>query len=575
LGLNRAAKLAHMMEDLLQNLADTGRPLSPEVTDALLKCTDALRHYVEGLKHGAPEVVQFNQVAHELLSAELTGQPAAETPPKTATGSEQPPTSSAGEQEAGCHVSDELREKVGAVASDPDATLVGAVAFEADLPLVGLKAQLLYEKLSNLGEICSFSPPVETLDDVEKLDGISFGVTTEKPLQAVQRALRVAGVQEIHMEPLVSPKPSAPAKTPKDGPEESAAGPAAQQAAAKTRKSRTADGGARPTETLRVDIERLDQLMNLAGQLVINKARFAQIGNSLKAALTGKQSSQVLKNALVVLGRMADGEDGPGEEAALQAELKNLRSQAQRIQHDLESVRRDFEMLTGMRTSVNDLLETIHQLDRVSDGIQQSVMDTRMLPIGPLFARFKRVIRDITRSNGKDIKLVINGEKTELDKRMIDEPKLGRPRNRIAGGPRGSRQTQAGHRDAGRLPSRQQHHHPGQRRRQRIGPPADPAQGPRTGTLHRGRTGEDDPPPDLPTDLGARAEHRRKGDPGLRARHGNGYRQVQNRRTQRNGRPGERAGSRNHADHQAPLDPGDSSQPDGGDRWSRSRRSSR
>jgi len=425
LGLNRAAKLAHMMEDLLQNLADTGRPLSPEVTDALLKCTDALRHYVEGLKHGTPEVHQFNQVAHELLSAEVTGQPAAETPRKTTTGSEQPPTPSAGEQEAGCRVSDELREKVGAVASDPDATLVGAVAFEEDLPLVGLKAQLLYEKLSNLGDICVFSPPVETLDEVEKLDGISFGVTTEKPLQAVQRALRVAGVQEIHMEPLVSPKPSAPAKTPKDGPEESAAGPAAQQAAAKTRKSRTADGGARPTETLRVDIERLDQLMNLAGQLVINKARFAQIGNSLKAALTGKQSSQVLKNALVVLGRMADGEDGPGEEAALQAELKNLRSQARRIQHDLESVRRDFEMLTGMRTSVNDLLETIHQLDRVSDGIQQSVMDTRMLPIGPLFARFKRVIRDITRSNGKDIKLVINGEKTELDKRMIDE--LGDP----------------------------------------------------------------------------------------------------------------------------------------------------
>jgi two-component system chemotaxis sensor kinase CheA len=52
-------------------------------------------------------------------------------------------------------------------------------------------------------------------------------------------------------------------------------------------------------------------------------------------------------------------------------------------------------------------------------------MDTRMLPIGPLFGRFKRVIRDITRGNGKQINLVINGEKTELDKRMIDE--LGDP----------------------------------------------------------------------------------------------------------------------------------------------------
>jgi two-component system, chemotaxis family, sensor kinase CheA len=52
-------------------------------------------------------------------------------------------------------------------------------------------------------------------------------------------------------------------------------------------------------------------------------------------------------------------------------------------------------------------------------------MDTRMVPIGPLFTRFRRVIRDITRSNGKDVRLEILGEKTELDKRMIDE--LGDP----------------------------------------------------------------------------------------------------------------------------------------------------
>ncbi len=62
---------------------------------------------------------------------------------------------------------------------------------------------------------------------------------------------------------------------------------------------------------------------------------------------------------------------------------------------------------------------------RVSDGIQQSVMDTRMVPIGPLFARFKRVVRDITRSTGKQARLEIRGENTELDKRMIDE--LGDP----------------------------------------------------------------------------------------------------------------------------------------------------
>jgi two-component system chemotaxis sensor kinase CheA len=95
------------------------------------------------------------------------------------------------------------------------------------------------------------------------------------------------------------------------------------------------------------------------------------------------------------------------------------------IQRDLDVLRGVLERLAAARTTINDLFEAVHQLDRVTEGIQRTVMDTRMVPIGPLFGRFRRVVRDITRSNGKDIRLEIHGEKTELDKRMIDE--LGDP----------------------------------------------------------------------------------------------------------------------------------------------------
>jgi len=91
----------------------------------------------------------------------------------------------------------------------------------------------------------------------------------------------------------------------------------------------------------------------------------------------------------------------------------------------LETVRREVESFVRVHAAVNHLSEAVHQLARVTDGIQRTVMDTRMVPIGPLFNRFKRVVRDITRTNGKNIRLVISGEKTELDKRMIDE--LGDP----------------------------------------------------------------------------------------------------------------------------------------------------
>ena len=105
--------------------------------------------------------------------------------------------------------------------------------------------------------------------------------------------------------------------------------------------------------------------------------------------------------------------------------LDDVRAHARRIQTEMETVQRQMSQYDQVRTSINELLEAVHQLDRVSDGIQKCVMDTRMVPIGPLFARFKRVIRDISRTNGKEIRLVIRGENTELDKRMIDE--LGDP----------------------------------------------------------------------------------------------------------------------------------------------------
>ncbi len=429
-GLNRPAKLAHLMEDLLQNLVSTGRVLSAEMTDAMLKCTDALRQYVEELKRGGCDSDQFNEMAHELIESQVAELPQTAAPQPDLSGSvaNQTPNSSptatdSAKTQISAEITPELRKQVEATAADYDKTFLGAVVFDPLLPLVGLKARLIYEKLSNLGEVTFFDPPAEGLDELENLDGVRFGVLTEEPQKAVVSCLRIAGVRQSVVEPLVLKKTEPAPTSQLRAAESQATGKRSALAAAS--KSRPAGTSAKPTETLRVDIERLDQLMSLAGQLVINKARFSQIGDKLKDTLASRHSSQRTLNIMgTMLEKMADGQVSDGSNN-LQTEIDDLRSHARKIQSDLEGVARDVQMLSQVRGSVNDLVETIHQLDRVTDGIQQSVMDTRMLPIGPLFARFKRVIRDITRANGKNIKLVIKGEKTELDKRMIDE--LGDP----------------------------------------------------------------------------------------------------------------------------------------------------
>ena len=470
-GLNRAAKLAHLIEDLLEGLGETQAKLSPELTDVMLKCTDALRQYVADLKQGSRRSDQLGQLARELLVAGSSGFRAHDQ-----SGDEPAPAAddATGPQETTASASTRGRaESAEAVtpAGSGRTTFVGHVQFQPDLTVAGLKAQLICEKLAKLGELSYCDPPEETLDEVDALDSLRFQVTCDLSREALAERIHVAGVQAITIEPSVGGSPSAqlgsepaetrsgsdPAKAPAAKPDprpapvdsqvdesdestpeiaqadSSAAsvgggsppgGPARKPPARET-AGRASENVSRPAETVRVDIDRLDHLMDLAGQLVINKAQFAQIGEDLKSVPDGKQSVQVLNKVFVELdkfgGRCELRPDGQHAWAGLQ----QVRSYLRRIQNELEPIRRDLQAIGRARDCVRNLFEAIHQLDRVSDGIQQSVMDTRMVPIGPLFARFKRVVRDVTRANGKSIRLDIRGEKTELDKRMIDE--LGDP----------------------------------------------------------------------------------------------------------------------------------------------------
>ncbi len=432
IGLNRGAKLAHLMEDLLQNLLESGGALSPELTDAMLKCSDALRQYVDSLRTGSGNCEQFTQRAQDLLAAQ---QMRTEREQSGTLGAASQGTEPAADAPASSLAS-ECREAL--LRHMPAGTrgCIGQVDFQPGLALVGLKARLVYEKLAAQGEVRSISPPVEQLDELDELDCLTFALAGDHPADFIRRQIWVAGVREILIEPVHGQDAAAPAATAPHPLGAQAAAPATPVASnAKTPAerptpgSRTKDAGSdssgKPAETLRVDIDRLDQLMNLAGQLVINKARFAQIADRLRGAVGMKRSVDVLGTVTTVLESMATAGQNADSPQALEAELEMLRSQARRIQAALEPIRRDVDSLNHARNTVNELFEAVHQLERVSDGIQQSVMDTRMVPIGPLFTRFKRVVRDITRVNGRSIRLVIQGEKTELDKRMIDE--LGDP----------------------------------------------------------------------------------------------------------------------------------------------------
>jgi two-component system, chemotaxis family, sensor kinase CheA len=385
IGLNRVARFAHLIEDVLEEYVGSRAVPSAAAIDVLLRATDALQRHIAALRHGTPAAEEFGPLAAALAALD-----------------EQSP--------AGKAVDDGRR------------TLIGEVHFEPGLAAAGLKASLLLEKLGKLGEVSACQPTPQELDTIEQLDCFRFQLRTDHSAAAVRDRLPVAGVTQISVTSLeearlceqkVTAGPEAITGTLVETPVTAAAG-----------KESRSECGQRPTETVRVDIERLDHLMDLAGQLVINKAQLTRVGDTLRTVLCGKRAVHAVNRVSAELEKIGgqlelrlDGDHGGA--------LQNIRSHLRRIENELEPLRRGAEALCEAHEFVEDLFEAVHQLGRVSDGIQQSVMETRMVPIGPLFARFKRVVRDITRSTGKQARLDIHGENTELDKRMIDE--LGDP----------------------------------------------------------------------------------------------------------------------------------------------------
>lgn len=172
-------------------------------------------------------------------------------------------------------------------------------------------------------------------------------------------------------------------------------------------------------ETMRVDIDRLDHLMNLAGELVINRARFVQIADQISPAMRHSRRQNRVRefcnDLRDVLRSLEKNSDNETDRVKL----------VQQLREGLELMDEQADVLERDRQCLDKMDDAIDQLSLVSQSLQQGVLDTRMIPVGPLFNRFKRVVRDMSKDCGKRVDLQIRGEKTELDKRMIDE--LGDP----------------------------------------------------------------------------------------------------------------------------------------------------
>jgi two-component system chemotaxis sensor kinase CheA len=441
MGFVPVSQLTHHLESLFDQLRTKKRSLERSTLDLTFQVLDELRDYHRDLRaKGQSDVELSGSIAR--VVEHISGTTASPPAPYEA-----PPAAKAGPW------------------LDESAGLALTVTFEPNLPLADMKARLVVNRLSSKARVHSTNPPVEGLDEIESLTTFTVFLSTEANSDELRSLADVEGVSSVRVEPMahsgpaeirpradsgaqtplpVAPGPGAPPDliieperplaaalgdaNPVSPPEPAVWGTeqpatAAVSIAAPAATSATASGKPKIAETIRVDSDRLDHLMNLAGELVITKARFIAISIGLEKLFKSSNAHTVTSDTRERLESIGRGLDGLSESknASTGTGVERWSAHLRRLRDNFRSIQDELEVIREAREHLKALSEAIHSLGRVSDGLQKGVLDTRMVPIGPLFERFRRVIRDLSHSSGKEVVLQIDGEKTELDKRMIDE----------------------------------------------------------------------------------------------------------------------------------------------------------
>jgi two-component system, chemotaxis family, sensor kinase CheA len=166
-------------------------------------------------------------------------------------------------------------------------------------------------------------------------------------------------------------------------------------------------------QTIRVDFDKLDRLMNLVGELVLGRDDLRGAVGSL-GAITSELASDRGVSRRVAQARVAGG-------TTIVRGLETLGDELSRVERVLT------EVTTELDTGTD-------RLDAISAELREQVMRLRMIPLAGVFRKHVRTVRDLAGSLGKRARLELEGDETELDKLLVealDEPLMHLVRNAV------------------------------------------------------------------------------------------------------------------------------------------------
>ncbi|WRC75354.1 chemotaxis histidine kinase/response regulator CheAY2 [Helicobacter pylori] len=331
LNLNILTHLTHNMEDVLNRARKGEIKITPDIMDVVLRSIDLMKTLLVTIRDTGSdtnngkenEIEEAVKQLQAITSQNLEGA-------KETLGTKEAPKEEV-KKEAKEEIKEENKENKAKAPTAENSSSDNPLADEPDLDYANMSAEEVEAEIERL---------LNKRQEADK-ERRAQKKQEAKPKQEVAPKAEISKTETPKTETPKAPRTETKAKTKADTEENKAPSIGVEQ-------------------TVRVDVRRLDHLMNLIGELVLGKNRLIRIYGDVEERYDGEKF-------------------------------------------------------------LEELNQVVSSISAVTTDLQLAVMKTRMQPVGKVFNKFPRMVRDLSRELGKSIELIIEGEETELDKSIVEE----------------------------------------------------------------------------------------------------------------------------------------------------------
>ena len=401
-------KYAHRFEDLLDLIRNNQIKVDDKTIDILLKGIDILKELI----NGASEEKEYSgNIEEEIKNLEnfknlkLSGAISESVNTKSDKNSI---SVSVGGKYDNLNFDNDILDSIREGIENGLKTKLVFVKFNSESPMKTVGGVQVYVELKDSGDIIASVPSLQNLEGDEFYQNVIYVIETAEEDESIIKNITLPEItEEIKIEEFILEEYEKFLIDKKDKALEKA------QAQAKIEKDAKHE---RQSSFLRVESDRIDDMMNQVGELVTNKSSYEQYDDDLtsytKIIEYGiNDIRKYYKDSVIQILRKL-------EYYVNKKEIKDLRnSYLDGFNNKLIDM---VKMEEDLKETLDKFRNSYQLLTRVTNDLQETVMKIRMLPIAQTFNRFPRLIRDLSRDLGKEVKLEVSGEETELDKSVIE-----------------------------------------------------------------------------------------------------------------------------------------------------------